>query len=70
MSMGTAVQESQFAEHVLDELGEKAKIVLRSDSSAARAIVARRGVKRLQHLAVRELWLQYKLREGKLSVVK
>eukprot|EP00972_Heterocapsa_arctica_P049873 7336068-Heterocapsa_arctica.AAC.1 len=70
MAMVTAAQESQFAQHVLEKLGEKPNVVLHSDSSAARAIVARRGVGRLKHLAVRDLWLQDQLREGKLSVVK
>eukprot|EP00972_Heterocapsa_arctica_P052698 7756208-Heterocapsa_arctica.AAC.1 len=70
MAMEIAVQKSQFAEHMLEHLGEKTKIVLHSDVSAARAIVARCGAGRLKHLAVREVWLQDQLREGKLSLVK
>eukprot|EP00972_Heterocapsa_arctica_P113435 16437112-Heterocapsa_arctica.AAC.1 len=68
--MSVAVQEGQFAQHVLEELGEAPGLVVHTDSSAARAIVARRGVGRIKHLAVRELWLQDQLRDGKLSVLK
>ena len=41
-----------------------------SDSSAARAIVARRGVGRPKHLAIRELWPQDERRAGRLVVEK
>eukprot|EP00972_Heterocapsa_arctica_P027466 4037717-Heterocapsa_arctica.AAC.1 len=47
--------------------GEKAPLRIHSDSSAARTIVARRGVGRLKHLAIRQLWLQDELREGRIS---
>eukprot|EP00972_Heterocapsa_arctica_P058182 8583954-Heterocapsa_arctica.AAC.1 len=39
-----------------------------SDSSAARAIVARRGVGRLKHLEIRELCLQDQMRGGQIEV--
>ena len=67
-AMGVAVQEGQFLQHLLEELGRPAPLRLFSDSSAARAIVARRGCGRLKHLAVKELWLQDQLREGRLTV--
>jgi hypothetical protein len=67
-AMGVAVQEGQFLQHLLDELGHQAPLRLHSDSSAARAIVARRGVGRLKHLAVKDIWLQEQLREGRLTV--
>jgi hypothetical protein len=39
-----------------------------SDSSAARAVVARRGCGRMKHLQVRDLWLQDQLRDGRIEV--
>eukprot|EP00972_Heterocapsa_arctica_P094649 13956463-Heterocapsa_arctica.AAC.1 len=42
MPMGTAAQEGQFLQHLLDELGHPAPLRVHSDSAAARAIVARR----------------------------
>eukprot|EP00972_Heterocapsa_arctica_P062715 9249858-Heterocapsa_arctica.AAC.1 len=50
MAMGVAVQEGQFLQHVLDELGRHAPLTFFSDSSAARAIIARRDVGRLKHV--------------------
>ncbi len=68
LAMTTGVQEGQFARHLLDELGVKATVTVYSDSSAARAVVARRGVGRMKHLAVRDIWLQSQLRSGAIDV--
>ena len=69
-AMGMAVQEGQFIQHILEEMGTPSELKLHSDSSAARAVVARRGVGRMRHLATRQLWLQDELREGRLEVMK
>eukprot|EP00972_Heterocapsa_arctica_P046577 6874774-Heterocapsa_arctica.AAC.1 len=66
--MTTAVQEGQIVKHVLDELGQATSLKVYSDSSAARAVVARRGVGRIKHLAVRDIWLQDQLRDGQIEV--
>eukprot|EP00972_Heterocapsa_arctica_P038828 5721679-Heterocapsa_arctica.AAC.1 len=49
---------------------EKVPLRIHSDSSAARAIVARHGVGRLKHLAIRQLWLQDELRKGRINIEK
>ena len=69
-AMGMAVQERQFIQHILEEMGIPSELKLHSGSSAARAVVARRGVGRMRHLAARQLWLQGELREGRLEVMK
>ena len=69
-AMGMAVQEGKFIQNILEELGMPSELKVHSDSSAARATVARRGVGRMRHLAARHLWLQDELREGKLHVMK
>ena len=38
------------------------------DSSAARGIASRAGVGRMKHLEVRQLWVQEKVREGRVTV--
>ena len=55
-------------QHLLQELKLDCPLRLYSDSSAARAIVAKRGVGRLKHLAVKDLWLQDELRAGRIIV--
>ena len=69
-AMGMAVQKGQFIQNILEEMGMPSELKLHSDSSAARAVVARRGVGRMRHLAARRLWLQDELREGRLEVMK
>ena len=62
--------EALHMQSVMMFLGMPAKIRLRLDSSAAKAICQRIGVGRVRHLEVRTLWLQSKVREKKLAVVK
>ena len=45
-------------------------IELRADSSAAIGICCRAGVGRVRHLAVGQLWIQERLREGSLRLFK
>ena len=45
-------------------------VVLGTDSSAAKSFVCRRGLGKMRHLEIRDLWLQKEVREGKLRVVK
>ena len=67
---GDGRPRDQFIQHILEEMGMPSELKLHSDSSAARAVVARRGVGRIRHLAARQLWLQDELREGRLKVTK
>ena len=41
-----------------------------TDSSAAKSFVARRGLGKMRHIEVRNLWLQQEVAEGKVKVVK
>ena len=43
---------------------------LGTDSSAAKSFVSRRGLGRMRHLEIRDLWLQEEVREGKVVVNK
>ena len=40
------------------------------DSSAAKSFVCRRGLGRMRHLQVRDLWLQKEVRDGNVEVSK
>ena len=55
------------------ELGFKdlANVVqLGTDSSAAKSFVNRKGLGRMRHLEIRDLWLQKEVADGKLEVSK
>ena len=43
---------------------------LGTDSSAARSFVCRRGLGKMRHLEIRDLWLQKEVQDGKLQVIK
>ena len=45
-------------------------IHLGTDSSAAKSFVSRRGLGRMRHIEIRDLWLQKEVREGKIEVSK
>ena len=52
-------------------LGEVDKVlVLGTDSSAAKSFVSRRGLGRMRHIEVRDLWLQIEVAAGRVKVVK
>ena len=55
---------------VLAELGREVKLDCLTDSSAAKGITARRGVGKVKHLDLRELWLQDKAENKELRVLK
>ena len=45
-------------------------IKLGTDSSAAKSFVCRRGLGRMKHLQIRDLWLQKEVADGRLVVFK
>ena len=56
---------------VLEELGEKMElVVISTDSSAAKSFVATRGLGKMRHLEVKDLWMQELVRKGRLKVAK
>ena len=55
---------------LLEDLGQRARVVVRSDATAAIGIVARVGLGKVRHLAVADLWIQQAARAGRVSYVK
>ena len=52
------------------DLGLNLPLRLHSDSTAAIGVCRRRGLGRIRHLAVADLWLQDKIRAGELTIHK
>jgi hypothetical protein len=66
-----AAKEAVWLLNILEELEErKHKIVLFCDASAAVSFMKRKGVGRIKHLALRELWIQEQVEAGKIQVEK
>ena len=55
---------------VLKDFDVNCSIVLKSDARAAIAISDRRGLGKVRHIEVGQLWLQDKVRRGDIKVVK
>ena len=55
---------------VLRDFDIECNIVLKSDASAAIAISNRRGLGKVRHIEVCQLWLQDQVRRGDIRVVK
>lgn len=55
---------------ILNEVNVKTKPRIRSDSTAARGILHRRGVGRVRHLDIKDLWVQEKVQDGAMSIDK
>ena len=53
---------------VLQDLGVKLPITLYTDSSAAKGIASRRGLGKVRHIELSELWLQDQVARGKVEV--
>ena len=55
---------------MLADLGVTMNIRLRTDASAAKGIATRRGLGKVRHIEVNQLWLQEKVNNGEIQVMK
>ena len=55
---------------MLKEMGIELSITIRSDAGAAIGIVMRRGLGKIRHIDVTQLWLQDKVRSGDIKILK
>ena len=65
--------KGKWAVTVADEIGipiKTKKIMVKTDSEAARSFTNRRGLGRMRHIEVRELWLQEEVRKDKIQVAR
>ena len=72
-AMVDAVLKAKWLTTVSQEMGMRTKvsqIVLGTDSSAAKSFVCRRGLGRMRHIEIRDLWLQKEVLNGLVRVVK
>ena len=55
---------------MMRELGLRKNIFVQTDSSAAKSFASQRGLGRMRHIEVKDLWLQEAIRRSRLRVVK
>ena len=52
------------------DFGEKIEITIMTDATAAQDTIYRQGLAKLHHVEVDKLWLQGKVKEGQITVLK
>ena len=62
--MGMGIQS------VIKDLGIDIKLQVLTDSSAAKGIASRRGLGKVRHIEVNQLWLQGKVAYGEVRIDK
>ena len=55
---------------IADDLGMKWNLTVHSDATAAIGICRRKGLGKIRHLAVADLWVQDRVRSGDFKLVK
>jgi len=55
---------------MLADLGVEINVRIRTDASAAKGIASRRGLGKIRHIEVNQLWLQEKVGNGDIQVMK
>ena len=55
---------------ILNDMGLDKKLRVLTDSSAAKGIASRRGLGKVRHVEVNQLWIQDKVAKGEIELVK
>ena len=55
---------------ILNDMGLDRKLRVLTDSSAAKGIASRRGLGKVRHVEVNQLWIQDKVAKGEIELVK
>ena len=58
------------ARSVLKDLGSTARICVMTDSSAAKGMASRKGLGKVRHVEVSQLWVQQKVGSGEIELKK
>jgi len=68
LALNAGAVEGKLVASILKELKRRPILVLRTDSTSAANSTKRRGLGRMRHMDIRELWLQDEIRNGMLKI--
>ena len=68
LALNTGAAEAKLIQSVLAEMNVDTTIKVCSDSSSAVLVTTKRGLGRMRHMHVRQLWLQDEVKEGRISI--
>ena len=63
-------QQAMGLKSIAQDTGMKITIIVEIDASAANGIMERRGLGKTRHIDVQDLWMQEKVRNGEVTVLK
>ena len=69
-SLTTSLQEGIGLRSLLGEIGFRVRFRAHCDSSAALAVASRRGLGRLKHVSLRQLWVQQEVAKKTVILLK
>ena len=69
-SLAEAASRALGMQSALEEFGCSVRVVVLTDSSAAKAFASTRGLGRMRHLEVKNLWVQDLVKEGRIKLEK
>ena len=69
-AMNKAAAQALGLQSLLRDLGIELDIRIHTDATTGRAIATRRGLGKVRHIAVNELWMQEKVANGMMSIHK
>ena len=55
---------------IMSDLGVKAAVRIRTDSSAALGVAKRKGIGKIRHIEMNQLWLQEKVSDKEIEIIK
>lgn len=69
-ALNKAAAQALGLQSLLRDLGIELDIRIHTDATTGRAIATRRGLGKVRHIAVNELWMQEKVANGMMSIHK
>ena len=69
-AMVTGAAEGLGMQALMQDLGWETEVVIKTDSSTAKAVASRRGLGKLRHVEVRMLWVQDAVKRGRIRLKK
>ena len=64
------ISQALGVKSMMQDIGIEVKIIAKTDASAAKGIALRRGMGKVRHIEVNQLWIQSKVAQGIVKVVK
>ena len=55
---------------LLKDMGVSMRLTIKTDASVAKSIASRRGIGRVRHIEVNQLWLQERVSNGQIEIEK